>query len=71
MSPFRPNAAIRPPAIFADEAEAALSPLGVTVRKLGPVELAALGAGGILAVAAGSDNEPRLTIAEWRGALDR
>lgn len=59
------------PVAFADEAEAALSPLGVTVRKLGPVELKAIGAGGILAVAAGSDNEPRLTIAEWRGAPDR
>lgn len=59
------------PAVFADEAEAALSPLGVTVRKLGPAELEALGAGGILAVAAGSENEPRLCVAEWRGAPDR
>jgi leucyl aminopeptidase len=59
------------PAIFADEAEAALVPLGLTVRQLGPAELEAIGAGGILAVAAGSENEPRLTIAEWRGALDR
>jgi leucyl aminopeptidase len=59
------------PAVFADEAEAALAPLGVTVRQLGPAELEALGAGGILAVAAGSENEPRLTIAEWRGAPDR
>lgn len=59
------------PAVFADEAAAALAPLGVTVRQLGPAELAALGAGGILAVAAGSENEPRLTIAEWRGAPER
>ncbi|WP_447752465.1 leucyl aminopeptidase family protein [Sphingopyxis fribergensis] len=59
------------PATFADEAEAALAPLGVTVRQLGPAELEALGAGGILAVAAGSENEPRLAIAEWRGAPDR
>jgi leucyl aminopeptidase len=59
------------PAVFADEAEAALTPLGVRVRQLGPAELEALGAGGILAVAAGSANEPRLTIAEWRGAPDR
>ena len=59
------------PAVFADEADAALTPLGVTVRQLGPAELEALGAGGILAVAAGSANEPRLTIAEWRGAPDR
>jgi len=59
------------PAVFADEAEAALAPLGVTVRQLGPAELEALGAGGILAVAAGSENEPRLTIAEWRGAPER
>ena len=59
------------PAVFADEAAAALAPLGVTVRQLGPPELGALGAGGILAVAAGSDNEPRLTIAEWRGAPER
>jgi leucyl aminopeptidase len=59
------------PAIFADEAEAALTPLGVTVRKLGPAELEELGAGGILAVAAGSQHEPRLAIAEWRGAPDR
>lgn len=59
------------PAVFADEAEAALAPLGVTVRQLGPAELEALGAGGILAVAAGSANEPRLTIAEWPGAPDR
>jgi leucyl aminopeptidase len=59
------------PAVFADEAEAALAPLGVTVRQLGPADLEALGAGGILAVAAGSENEPRLTIAEWRGAPER
>jgi leucyl aminopeptidase len=59
------------PAIFAEEAAAALAPLGVTVRQLGPAELEALGAGGILAVAAGSANEPRLTIAEWRGAPER
>lgn len=59
------------PAVFADEAEAALSPCGINVRKLGPSKLADLGAGGILAVAAGSDNEPRLTVAEWRGAPDR
>ena len=59
------------PAVFADEAEAALAPLGVTVRQLGPAELEALGAGGILAVAAGSENAPRLTIAEWRGTPDR
>ncbi|WP_447765141.1 leucyl aminopeptidase family protein [Sphingopyxis panaciterrae] len=59
------------PAVLADEAEAALAPLGVRVRQLGPAELEALGAGGILAVAAGSANEPRLTIAEWRGAPDR
>lgn len=59
------------PAVFADETEAALAPLGVRVRQLGPAELEALGAGGILAVAAGSSNEPRLTIAEWRGAPDR
>lgn len=59
------------PAVFADEAEAALTPLGIKVRKLGPAELEEIGARGILAVAAGSDNEPRLTIAEWRGAPDR
>ncbi|MGN6501149.1 MAG: leucyl aminopeptidase family protein, partial [Tsuneonella sp.] len=59
------------PAIFADEADAALSPLGVNVRRLGPAELEAMGAGGILAVAAGSDNEPRLTVAEYRGAPGR
>jgi len=59
------------PAVFAGEAEAALAPLGVIVRQLGSAELEALGAGGILAVAAGSANEPRLTIAEWRGAPDR
>ena len=59
------------PAVFADEAEAALTPLDVTVRKLGPAELEAIGAHGILAVAAGSENEPRLTVAEWRGAPDR
>jgi leucyl aminopeptidase len=59
------------PAVFADEAEAALTPLGAKVRKLGPEELKAMGAGGILAVAAGSVHEPRLTIAEWRGAPDR
>lgn len=59
------------PAVFADEAGAALEPLGITVRQLGPAELETLGAGGILAVAAGSANEPRLTIAEWRGAPER
>lgn len=59
------------PAVFADETEAALTPLGVRVRQLGLAELEALGAGGILAVAAGSSNEPRLTIAEWRGAPNR
>ena len=59
------------PAVFADEAKTALTPLGVKVRQLGPAELEAIGAGGILAVAAGSENEPRLTIAEWRGAPDR
>lgn len=59
------------PAVFADEAEEALTPLGVTVRQLGPAELEEMGAGGILAVAAGSENEPRLTIAEWRGAPER
>jgi len=59
------------PAVFADEAEAALRAHGVTVRQLGPAELIDIGAGGILAVAAGSENEPRLVIAEWRGAPDR
>lgn len=59
------------PAIFADEAEAALIPHGVTVRQLGPAELAKIGAGGLLAVSAGSESEPRLVVAEWRGAPDR
>jgi leucyl aminopeptidase len=59
------------PALFADEAEEALAPLGVTIRKLGPAELEAMGAGGILAVSAGSAHEPRLTVAEWRGAPER
>lgn len=59
------------PAVFADEAEAALTAHGVTVRQLGPMELAEISAGGILAVAAGSENEPRLVVAEWRGAPDR
>ncbi len=59
------------PATFADEAEAALTPLGVIVRKFGLEDLVKLGAGGIVAVAGGSTNEPRLTIAEWRGAPDQ
>lgn len=59
------------PAVFADEADTALASLGVGVRKLGPAELEAMGAGGILAVAAGSENEPRLTVAEYRGAPGR
>ena len=59
------------PQIFADEAEGALAPLGVRISKLGPDALRRIGANGILSVAAGSENEPRLTVAEWRGAPDR
>ncbi|WP_339703827.1 leucyl aminopeptidase family protein [uncultured Sphingosinicella sp.] len=59
------------PAVFADEAEAALTPLGITVHQLGPEALSEIGARGLLAVASGSDNPPRLTLAEWRGTPDR
>ena len=55
------------PAVFAEEARLALSAVGVVVHVLGPAELEALGCGGLLAVAAGSDHEPRLVVAEWRG----
>jgi leucyl aminopeptidase len=59
------------PAVFADEAERALTAQGVTVRILGRQELQQLGAEGLLAVAAGSQHDPRLLVAEWRGNPNR
>lgn len=47
-----------------------LEPLGVTVEALGPEELRAHGMGAMLAVAQGSEREPRLAILRWQGADD-
>ena len=55
------------PAIFADEAAAALREAGATVHTLGLAELEEIGAGALLAVGRGAENEPRLLVAEWRG----
>lgn len=59
------------PAVFAHEAATALGKQGVLVRVLGPAELEELGAGALLAVARGSEHEPHLVVAEWRGDLSR
>jgi len=59
------------PAIFAAEAEQALAAQGVVVHVLGRPELEQLGAHGLLAVAAGSQHDPRLLVAEWRGDANR
>lgn len=55
------------PAIFASEAATALSALGAKVKVLDLQALEALGCHALLAVARGSDNPPRLVVAEWRG----
>jgi len=59
------------PAVFADEALAALVAHGVQVTVLGLEELQALGAHALLAVARGSANPPCLVVAQWRGAPER
>ncbi len=57
------------PAIFADRLHL-LREHGITVEVLGPERLAADGFGGILAVAGGSANPPRLVILRWPGDSD-
>lgn len=59
------------PEVFAAEAEAALTPLGVSVRILDLDALKTLGAHAVLAVASGSHNPPCMVVAEWRGDPDR
>jgi leucyl aminopeptidase len=54
------------PAIFADRLHL-LREHGVSVEVLGPDRLAAGGFGGILAVAGGSANPPRLVVLRWPG----
>jgi leucyl aminopeptidase len=55
------------PAAFASEAEEALTGVGVQVNVLDLPALETLGCEALLAVARGSDNPPRLVVAEWRG----
>lgn len=59
------------PQVFAAEAVAALTPLGVKVKILDRDALEALGAHAVLAVASGSHNPPCMLVAEWRGDPDR
>lgn len=59
------------PAVFAAEAATALEACGATTRSLDVSELEQLGAGALLAVAQASAHEPRLFVAEWRGAPER
>lgn len=59
------------PEAFAKEAADALETCGAAVRTLHLPELEALGMGGLLAVGRASEHEPKLLVAEWRGAPDR
>ncbi|SEL06339.1 leucyl aminopeptidase [Sphingomonas palmae] len=59
------------PAVFAQEAASALERYGVTVTTLGAAELEQIGMGGLLAVGRSSEHEPKLVVAEWRGASER
>jgi leucyl aminopeptidase len=55
------------PTYLAEQAERMASEAGLTFRALGPAEMHAEGMGALLAVAQGSDEEPRLIILEHRG----
>ncbi|MSP83770.1 MAG: leucyl aminopeptidase [Alphaproteobacteria bacterium] len=57
------------PVDFAARAEG-LASLGIRVESMGPDRLHALGMGAMLAVAQGSENEPRLLVLRWNGAPD-
>lgn len=57
------------PVDFVARAEG-LRELGVEVEALGPDRLIELGMGAMLAVAKGSENEPRLLVLRWTGAPD-
>ncbi|KRB86536.1 hypothetical protein ASE00_07520 [Sphingomonas sp. Root710] len=59
------------PAIFAQEAASVLEACGATVRVLGLAELEQIGAGALIAVGQASVHEPKLLVAEWRGAPER
>ncbi|MDP9363382.1 MAG: leucyl aminopeptidase, partial [Chloroflexota bacterium] len=58
--------AVLTPAAMAERAVQVGAATGLEVEVLGPAELAAAGAGAILAVGAGSDNEPRLIRLRYR-----
>ena len=49
---------------------APLAELGVDIEAMGPVRLAELKMNAMLAVAGGSDREPRLAVLRWNGAAD-
>ena len=55
------------PAEMADRCRA-LEDVGLKVEVLGPKELHKLGFGALLAVSAGSANEPRVVVMHWNGA---
>lgn len=59
------------PATFAEESAAALKSCGVKVDIFDEHDLERLGARAILAVGRGSEHQPRLLIAEWRGDPER
>ncbi len=58
------------PETLAKAAVEALEPLGVEVEVLGPDQIAELGMTAFLAVARGSEREPRLIIMRYKGAAE-
>jgi leucyl aminopeptidase len=58
------------PAHLAEQAASLAESFDMGFRALGPAEMDAEGMGALLAVAAGSDEEPRLIVLEYRGGED-
>lgn len=58
------------PTRMAEEAEVIAAEHGMTLTVLGPAEMEAEGMGALLAVARGTDEEPRLIVLEHRGGAE-
>jgi len=58
------------PESFVERCRERMAPLGIVIRVLDEVEMAALGMGALLGVAQGSVRRPRLLVMEWNGTGD-
>ncbi|MFH0952244.1 MAG: leucyl aminopeptidase [Patescibacteria group bacterium] len=59
------------PKLLADNAQTIARQYKMKIEVLGPKQIEAVGMGGIMGVARGSDEEPRFIIMEYNGSLDK